>query len=183
MIGFVAVFALTAATASAAHACCAAGGGDHEAHSEKAETGGTEGEHAHYEKISAALAADDLETAVAVAEKASKHAAKKDRERVSALLNDLAEAADLDAAREAFIPLSREVIFLVAGEEGYFVMNCPMVENGKWLQSDDEVKNPYMGQRMLACGGPEMETADLELAPCCEERRACCDDGGDCCPV
>ena len=172
-------------TASAGPACCGANAAEHgnRGNPEKAEKAEAKGLFGGYEKLSAALVADDLETFHAEAEKLAKLAGKKEKERLGEILEEVGEAGDLEKARESFIPLSREFVMLAAGEEGHYVMSCPMVENGKWLQSDDQVRNPYMGQSMPACGGVEMETADVELAGCCEERRACCAEAGGCCPV
>jgi membrane fusion protein, copper/silver efflux system len=38
--------------------------------------------------------------------------------------------------------------------KGLRVFECPMVQGyRKWVQPSDEMANPYMGKKMLACGG------------------------------
>ncbi len=173
-----------AVTVNASAPCCAAAPSPAPAgNPAEAADAAENGLFAYFERISAALVADDLDAARKAARETAELAAGKEQERAAEFAVAVAEAEGLEAMREAFIPLSREVIKLAAGEEGYYVMNCPMVENGKWLQSHDAVQNPYMGQRMIACGGVEMPTAEIELRACCEERRECCDEIGACCPV
>ena len=174
---------LTGHLLSAGSACCGVQEQNDPTRPAKSGDAPEDGVFGHYEKISAALVADDLDAVLEATGEAVGRAGKDGDERLAGLLEELGHADDLDTAREAFLPLSREVILAAAGKDGFYVMSCPMVENGKWLQSDDQVKNPYMGQRMVACGGVEMETADMELSGCCEERRACCDEAGGCCPV
>ncbi len=82
----------------------------------------------------------------------------------------LAEAADLDAARDAFGELSR--LFLVTTNvdprvlEGWHVYSCPMTTTfPKWMQPADEIdelENPFMGQAMPSCG---VETDITVAAP------------------
>jgi len=50
------------------------------------------------------------------------------------------------------------------------VMTCPMVEDGRWLQDNEKVANPYMGQRMPACGMPEKPAKSGPPMPmsCCQ---------------
>ena len=107
-----------------------------------------------YEMVRAGLAADDLAAAkngatnlvTAVGEefagsKPMIEAAEK-----------LAASASLEDARVAFGVISGEVTKVVQGQPGIFVMNCPMVKNGAWVQTTSKIENPYMGKKMLACG-------------------------------
>jgi len=50
------------------------------------------------------------------------------------------------------------------------VMTCPMVEDGRRLQDNEKVANPYMGQRMPACGMPEKPAKSGPPMPmsCCQ---------------
>ena len=64
---------------------------------------------------------------------------------------DLENAKDLKAAREAFAKLSQTAEKMVAGQPGYHVFNCPMV-NKDWVQQTTAIANPYMGKEMLTCG-------------------------------
>ena len=67
----------------------------------------------------------------------------------------LAKAKDLKAAREAFKPLSASLIKYLAdnkaGKGTYHEAYCPMVK-ASWLQKGKDIKNPYMGKEMPACG-------------------------------
>lgn len=70
----------------------------------------------------------------------------------------LAAASNLNAARDSFGEVSRHVIALLASDKalarGQFVFECPMVSGyKKWVQPSEDLQNPYMGKRMLACGG------------------------------
>lgn len=67
---------------------------------------------------------------------------------------------DVGGARTAFQRISQGVLSLAAqvrGEEAtgaYVHFYCPMVEEGPgdWLQSGDDLTNPYFGSQMLKCG-------------------------------
>lgn len=108
-----------------------------------------------YVKISAALAADDLAAAKAAAGTVAEHAGMSENNKaIAPKAEAVATAKDLEAAREAFKSLSAAVEPLAAGEKGYVVMNCPMM-NADWVQTSKEVKNPYFGKAMLTCGGPK----------------------------
>lgn len=157
----------------AAAACCSAGA------AKSADAGNpTRMALASYEKISNALAADDLEAAksaartfVAVADIAAvklgceakdacstdAKAAGKDCDAAdqgcTKSLEALIEANDIKEARERFKLVSAQAIRLAEKEDGYVVMTCPMAgENGDWLQTSEEVRNPYFGSKMLSCG-------------------------------
>jgi Cu(I)/Ag(I) efflux system membrane fusion protein len=70
------------------------------------------------------------------------------------------EADDLAKAREAFDSLSREMIVLasrfgVPGQQQLAQVYCPMAFGGKgatWLQTGEDVLNPYFGAQMISCG-------------------------------
>lgn len=67
------------------------------------------------------------------------------------------ETTDLPALRRAFGDLSRTLITLREEHPRIaprlHVFECPMADGyGRWLQPSTELQNPYMGQRMLACG-------------------------------
>lgn len=86
-----------------------------------------------------------------VAREQSLHSVAKEAEAV-------ANAVDVNGARLAFVGLSREMIAAVEDQPGYYVMSCPMVKNGEWLQSSKELHNPYMGESMPRCGFVKRET-------------------------
>jgi len=94
---------------------------------------------AGYEKVHTALAADDLSTA--------KSAAKDLGEEGS----DIAQAGSLKGARAGFEKLSNRAKTLVAGQSGYHVAHCPML-NKDWVQTSTTIANPYGGKEMIGCG-------------------------------
>src|SRR6516165_8939633 len=89
---------------------------------------------AAYEKVRAALAADDLAGAKRAAGDLG-----QDRSAI-AKSNSLAEA------RTAFAQASDKATKLAAGQPGYFVLHCPM-ENKDWVQTSDKPNNPYLGKQ------------------------------------
>ncbi len=72
---------------------------------------------------------------------------------IGAAAETLAEATDLQSARDAFGPLSDAVI--AYGREVGFgdlrLAYCPMVDK-EWLQATSEIRNPFYGSMMLTCG-------------------------------
>jgi hypothetical protein len=68
----------------------------------------------------------------------------------------LAEAADLEAARSAFAPLSTALADFthengVAQAADFHVFSCSMAK-AHWLQRSAGTKNPFYGAKMLTCG-------------------------------
>lgn len=65
----------------------------------------------------------------------------------------LAGVADLAAAREAFKGLSKPLGMwaTMAKPDGIDLVYCPMAK-GSWLQKTGDIRNPYHGSEMLACG-------------------------------
>jgi len=64
----------------------------------------------------------------------------------------------IEVQRQYFIMLSESIYGLVeafGGGRKLYTAYCPMVENNtgaRWLSETNEVKNPYYGASMLACG-------------------------------
>ena len=96
---------------------------------------------AGYEKIHAALAADDFNAAKAAATGLDG-------------AGDIAAAKSIKEARVAFKTLSEKAIAIGKGREGLHVIHCPMAfgTGADWLQPSKDVKNPYYGKMMLKCG-------------------------------
>lgn len=96
---------------------------------------------ANYEKLRAALAADNLADAKAAA--ANVEGAEK-----------VAQAGNIGDARKAFVAVSVKALALAKGQAGYFHAHCPMYPggNGDWVQTSKEISNPYWGKTMLRCG-------------------------------
>lgn len=123
-----------------------------------------------YKAIASALVADDLESAKIAAKQLSERATNAEQTKLAAQAQALAGASDLETARKAFQPLSSNAIQMLSQSDGMIVMTCPMVEDGRWLQDNDKVANPYMGQRMPACGAPEKPSRTKTTMPmsCCK---------------
>jgi len=112
-----------------------------------------------YFDLQAALAGDDVEAA---------RKALKDMMSVSghhgslaALIHAMLDAEDLDGMRRPYFDqLSQAFINAAKAHPGQlenpvYQMHCPMVYPGRgadWLQSDDDLLNPYFGAMMLRCG-------------------------------
>ena len=113
---------------------------------------------ADYERIRVLLAADEIKGVSEAAQALATSATKSSFNAVATTATKLAGVADLEAARLAFGDVSREVVTLLAGDpalaKGQHVFECPMVKGyRKWIQPSQEMANPYMGKKMLACGG------------------------------
>ncbi|MFH1913555.1 MAG: efflux RND transporter periplasmic adaptor subunit [Pseudomonadota bacterium] len=130
---------------------------------------------ARYEQLSEALAADDMPRARAAAETMAEALRQVDMTALggpahnvwmAALtrMNDglavVREAEDIVAVRTGFEPLSvglaEAIVSLGVQTEGpVFELFCPMAfdyDGATWLQRDESIRNPYMGQAMPTCG-------------------------------
>jgi Protein of unknown function (DUF3347). len=92
-----------------------------------------------YERIHVALVADDLASAKAAATELGDSG------------SDIAKANSLKDARAGFEKLSARAKTIAAGESGYHVAHCPML-NKDWVQTSTTVSNPYGGKDMVSCG-------------------------------
>jgi hypothetical protein len=92
-----------------------------------------------YEKIHVALAADDLAGAKAAATELGDQG------------SNIAKANSLKAARAGFEKLSAHAKTIAAGQSGYHVAHCPML-NKDWVQTSTTISNPYGGKDMVSCG-------------------------------
>lgn len=130
---------------------------------------------AHYLAIQTALAGDSLDQVREHASALEKLATAEFTERgdvgaagsgsqaeaIKAAAAKLAGAKDIDGARLAFGDLSEALVRSGAliPEGQLKVAYCPMA--GKhWLQTGNEIANPYYGSKMLRCGSfvPEPES-------------------------
>jgi hypothetical protein len=92
-----------------------------------------------YQKIYTALVADDLSGAKSAAKDLGDEG------------NDIVKATSLKDARGSFEKLSSRAKALIAGDSGYHVFHCPML-NKDWVQTSTAVANPYGGKEMIGCG-------------------------------
>ena len=120
-----------------------------------------------YEQVRVQLTADNAPEAAKAAktlaeraEAASKDAPQAQRSHLTSMAGDaktLHASSDLNEQRKAFSGISRAAVALLENDESLrgdlHVFQCPMWDGfNKWVQADKELTNPYMGQKMLACG-------------------------------
>lgn len=113
----------------------------------------------NYIKIQTALAGDSIE-GIQAAAMAMLKAIESDAEQtlpaeLKRPVRSLAMARDVKAARQALKPASDALILHLEANPDhasrYARMYCAMAD-GRWLQTEDEVANPYFGSSMLRCG-------------------------------
>ena len=113
----------------------------------------------HYLKIQAALADDSTKEVSANAAAISKAVKADDAKTLSSDVADaadaLAKAKDLPEERESFKDLSQSLIKYLTDKKvktGRFEeIFCPMA-NAYWLQTNQDIANPYLGHSMPGCG-------------------------------
>lgn len=113
----------------------------------------------HYLTIQTELAKDSIkgvdEHASAIANAVKSDQMKMLSADVARQAETLGKAKDLKAAREAFKPLSASLVKYLAdnkaGKGTYHEAYCPMAK-ASWLQTSQDIRNPYMGKSMLTCG-------------------------------
>lgn len=74
-------------------------------------------------------------------------------------IENIRQSTDLEEQREQFDFLSRVLIptvqvYGLSGQKVY-VQHCPMANDNNgadWLSYEDQIRNPYFGDRMLKCG-------------------------------
>ena len=115
-----------------------------------------------YESIRVALAQDNLAAAQSAASQLS--GSFPGNEKIANASRAVANAASLEEARERFKILSNKVIPLARGNDGYFIVGCPMgtcpapcvncqmSRFGDWVQSTATVGNPFLGAAARRCG-------------------------------
>ena len=88
-------------------------------------------------------------------------------EAITSGLGQMEQAADIDALRAGFFPLSVAMTGMVeaygAGQGPVYELYCPMAfgnQGATWLQSDPQVDNPYFGASMLRCGEVKRQLKD-----------------------
>jgi len=80
--------------------------------------------------------------------------------KMKAALEKIKQAGQIEPMRESFEEISKELIAVV-GQFGVYQgktlynIHCPMAFNNKgadWLQTDEDIRNPYFGASMYKCG-------------------------------
>jgi hypothetical protein len=84
---------------------------------------------------------------------------KEQRTKLKSNLSQLTEAKEIDAQRKAFSQLSQQLYQVVqkndVTDKALYWQHCPMAmgnQGANWLSYEEQVRNPYMGQRMPGCG-------------------------------
>ena len=80
---------------------------------------------------------------------------------------DLESVDSAPFARRPYAALSQAFFGLAEADqrlqEGWHAFSCPMAEDfPKWFQGHQTIENPYMGQRMLACGSASDWATEME---------------------
>jgi hypothetical protein len=78
---------------------------------------------------------------------------------IQSSLNEMEASSDIEAQRKSFSTLSDNLYksvkaFGLGGKEAFYEY-CPMAfnnEGGYWLSDEDQIRNPYFGDKMLTCG-------------------------------
>lgn len=111
-----------------------------------------------YLQIQTALAADKMDGVKQAAQTIGTEAARMGAsgEAIGKAAKSVEAAADIKAARTAFGSLSDAVIAAkkkqdVKDPKGVKEAFCPMAGKS-WLQTGDQIRNPYYGSSMLTCG-------------------------------
>jgi hypothetical protein len=109
----------------------------------------------HYERIRAALAQDTTTNIATEAKALSPLAREIAGEQAGRAAASLAEAANLEQAREQFGTVSEALVpkFLEAGVPGVHGFVCSMKDK-RWVQRGATPANPYFGKAMATCGKP-----------------------------
>lgn len=115
-----------------------------------------------YIAIQSALAEDDAETALRHWE-----ALKDHWQNPPDYINAAIQSQEIEPQRDYFELLSKDVIHAVRKhgnplQHALRLVHCPMAfdfDGADWLQTEDEVRNPYFGDSMLTCGTVEEEFA------------------------
>ena len=108
-----------------------------------------------YLHIQVALANDSTDGVTEAARTIAAEAAEMGEQAaaIGAAAEALAEATDLQSARDAFGPLS-DALIAYGRDVGFGELRlayCPMVDK-EWLQATSEIRNPFYGSMMLTCG-------------------------------
>lgn len=120
-----------------------------------------------YLQMHQALAQDDLKAAqkkshdlVEVLKEGPSEKKAKSLTSIRKFSEAITQVTTIDKARELFLYLSKEMIVMVehvgtTGKTDIFEIRCSMAFNnkgGNWLQTTQDVANPYYGASMLQCG-------------------------------
>lgn len=90
---------------------------------------------------------------------------KEQNKDLKDVVANLAKAGDIKAQRKEFALLSQHLYQLVQranlSDKTLYVQHCPMAmgdQGAIWISQEEQVQNPYMGQRMPGCGSLQEKT-------------------------
>ena len=109
----------------------------------------------HYIHLKTALVNSDMDEAKTGAKMLLEHS---DDAALKGLLSKISEASEIEEQRSLFSDVTEKMTVIVnesisSGE--VYQQFCPMAfnnEGGYWLSTEEEIRNPYFGDRMLKCG-------------------------------
>ncbi|EAQ40414.1 hypothetical protein MED134_06654 [Dokdonia sp. MED134] len=109
----------------------------------------------HYIHLKTALVNSDMDEAKSGANMLLENS---EDAALNELLSKISEASDIEEQRTLFSDVTEKMTAIVdasisSGE--VYQQFCPMAfnnEGGYWLSTEEEIRNPYFGDRMLKCG-------------------------------
>lgn len=109
----------------------------------------------HYIHLKTALVNSDVNEAQSGAKMLMENTDDAD---LKDMLSKISEASDIEEQRTVFSDVTEKMTAIVdasisSGE--VYKQFCPMAfnnEGGYWLSSEEEIRNPYFGDKMLKCG-------------------------------
>jgi hypothetical protein len=112
-----------------------------------------------YLKLKDALVASNADEARQIAISMVDIADADDMPQLIQAVTEISNTTDLEAQREHFELLSTSLYEQIQNgvdpEQTLYKQYCPMAFNDKgayWLSAQEEIRNPYFGDRMLKCG-------------------------------
>lgn len=109
----------------------------------------------HYIHLKTALVNSDVEEAQSGAEMLMENT---DDAALKESLTTIAQSGDIDEQRKHFADVTAKITAVVDGAISngeVYKQYCPMAFNGEggyWLSKEEEIRNPYFGDKMLKCG-------------------------------
>lgn len=97
--------------------------------------------------------------------------AKSKQKELDEIIEDASEHAEhisendgnIEHQRKHFVILStdiKDLVVITGSDRNLYEIFCPMYNNNKgasWLSSSDEIKNPFLGSKMMKCGSVTQE--------------------------
>ena len=105
-----------------------------------------------YEDIRAALASDDIRAVRRAGTALSAFLKTNPDAGLSTDAETISTAVALDKARQAFEPMSVNVVKLADGVQGFYVFDTPIPAGAMWVQKTADPDNPYAGRAMHDIG-------------------------------